>query len=168
MTSTATRRHRKAKSGSVTIRNSNNRLQLVFTHGGKRHFVSLGLSNTPLNRKMAQDKAFEVQRDIEYGEFDPTYQKYRIQDRESISESLGKTTKSGAKLLALWERYVEYLTPNASPKTINGTYNPVTAHIGRCKTDGLVDPLKFRQELLKATTQSQARRTLMQLSAACN
>jgi integrase len=168
MTSTTTRRHRKAKSGSVTIRSSNNRLQLVFTHGEKRHFVSLGLSNTPLNRKTAQDKAFEVQRDIEYGEFDPTYQKYRIQNSESISESLGKVAKSGSKLLALWERYVEYLTPNASPKTINGTYNPVTAHIGRCKTDGLVDPLKFRQQLLKATTQSQARRTLMQLSAACN
>jgi integrase len=32
---------------------------------------------------------------------------------------------------------------------------------------GLVDPLKFRLELLQATTESQARRTLMQLSAAC-
>ena len=78
MTSTTTtRRHRKAKSGSVTIRSSNNRLQLVFTHGEKRHFVSLGLSNTPLNRKTAQDKAFEVQRDIEYGEFAPVMGKVK-------------------------------------------------------------------------------------------
>ena len=68
----------KAKSGSIRVKDSNNRLQLVFTHGGKRHYVSLGLSNTPLNRKLAQDKAFEIQRDIEYGEFDPTYAKYTI------------------------------------------------------------------------------------------
>mgnify|MGYP001792711969 FL=1 len=62
---------------------------------------------------------------------------------------------------------MEYLKPTASPTTIDGTYNPVTAHIRRCKTDGLKDALKFRRELLKVTTTSQARRTLMQLSAAC-
>jgi hypothetical protein len=28
-------------------------LQLVFTHEGKRHFVSLGLSNTPINQVLA-------------------------------------------------------------------------------------------------------------------
>ena len=54
--------------------------------------------------------------------------------------------------MALWDHYVDYLIPDASPKTVNGTYNPVRAHIGRCKTDGLIDPLKFRQELLKVTT----------------
>ena len=37
----------------------------------------------------------------------------------------------------------------------------------KCRTDGLKDPIKFRRELLKVTTESQARRTLMQLSAAC-
>jgi integrase len=158
---------RKAKTGSVTVRSSNNRLQLVFTHDSKRHFISLGLSNTPLNMKQAQDKAFEIQRDLEYGEFDATYRKYQIQPDLPTQDPLTKTAKSGSRLMALWQRYVEYLSPHASPKTINGTYNPVTAHVSKCKTDGLRDPLKFRQELLKVTTMSQARRTLMQLSAAC-
>ncbi|MEB3358850.1 MAG: DUF3596 domain-containing protein, partial [Synechococcales bacterium] len=158
------RTRRKAKVGTVTVRNSNNRLQLVFTYLGKRHFVSLGLAYSPLNLRKAQEIAFEVQRDIEYGEFDATYQKYR-----SLSNPTPDATPSGrrSKLVTLWEKYVEYLRPNASPKTINGTYDPVTAHLQKCKTDGLLDPLKFRQELLKVTTQSQARRTLMQLSAAC-
>ena len=62
---------------------------------------------------------------------------------------------------------MEYKSPHVSPKTINGTYDPVTAHLGKCRTDGLKDPIKFRRELLKVTTESQARRTLMQLSAAC-
>ena len=69
--------------------------------------------------------------------------------------------------MALWDHYVDYLIPDVSPKTVNGTYNPVKANIGRCKTDGLIDPLKFPQELLKVTTRSQARRTLMQISTAC-
>ena len=158
------RTRRKAKVGTVTVRNSNNRLQLVFTHLGKRHFVSLGLAHNPLNMRKAQEIAFEVQRDIEYGEFDATYQKY-----QSLSNPTPDAAPSGrrSKLITLWEKYVEYLRPNASPKTIKGTYAPVTAHLQKCKTDGLLDPLKFRQELLKVTTQSQARRTLMQLSAAC-
>ncbi|MEO0435262.1 MAG: DUF3596 domain-containing protein [Cyanobacteria bacterium J06656_5] len=61
MKSGNSRSRRKAKTGSVKVRNSNNRLQLVFTLAGKRHFVSLGLADTPLNRKLAQDKAFEMQ-----------------------------------------------------------------------------------------------------------
>ena len=62
---------RKSKAGSVQIKLSNNRLQLVFSFGGKRHYLSLGLTDTPYNRKQAQDKAFEIERDIQYGEFDP-------------------------------------------------------------------------------------------------
>lgn len=53
---------RKAKVGTVTVRNSNNRLQLVFTYAGKRHFVSLGLSKSPLNLKKAQDIALSLGR----------------------------------------------------------------------------------------------------------
>jgi integrase len=167
MTAKVSRSRRKAKTGSVKVRNSNNRLQLVFTHAGKRHFVSLGLSDTPLNMKQAQDIAFEVQRDLEYGEFDPTYQKYK--PAAEVTESSGEAEADTAPgLMTLWNRYVDYIATDASPNTVNGTYDPVKAHMQRCKTDGLEDPLQFRKELLKATTSSQARRTLMQLSAACD
>ncbi|MEO1389830.1 MAG: DUF3596 domain-containing protein [Cyanobacteria bacterium J06634_6] len=55
-------KRRKAKAGTVQLKNSKNRLQLAFTHRGKRHYISLGVSSTPLNRKLAQDKAFEIER----------------------------------------------------------------------------------------------------------
>lgn len=165
MTTKVSRSRRKAKTGSVKVRSSNNRLQLVFTHAGKRHFVSLGLSNTPLNLKQAQDIAFELQRDLEYGEFDPTYQKYK--PAAEIAADSGEA-EDAPGLMALWKRYAEYVSTHASPNTINGTYDPVKAHLKRCRTDGLENPLQFRKELLKATTSSQARRTLMQLSAACD
>jgi len=42
-------------------------------HGGRCHYVSLGVCGTPLNRKVAKDKAFEIERDLEYGKIDTTY-----------------------------------------------------------------------------------------------
>ncbi|MBW4440697.1 MAG: hypothetical protein KME10_05570 [Plectolyngbya sp. WJT66-NPBG17] len=41
------RKRAKSKSGTVQIRCSNQRLQLVFTFGGQCQFLSLGLSDTP-------------------------------------------------------------------------------------------------------------------------
>jgi hypothetical protein len=64
---------RKAKPGLVQVSDRRGYLQIIFTHGGKRHFISTGFPSTPLNRKLAQEKTFQIQRDIEYGEFDPTY-----------------------------------------------------------------------------------------------
>jgi hypothetical protein len=61
--------HKKARAGSVQIRSSNNRLQLVFTFDKKRYCLSIGLRDDPFNRKQAQDKAFEVEMDIAYGIF---------------------------------------------------------------------------------------------------
>lgn len=43
----------------------------------------------------------------------------------------------------------------------------MSAYLKKIKTDGLTDALKFRMELLQVTTESQAKRALMQLSAAC-
>jgi integrase len=156
---------KRSRSGTVQIRVSNSRLQLVFTYGEKRHFVSLGVSDKPFNRRMAQEKVFELQRDIEYGQFDSTHAKYKLQS--SLTTAEPEPPASALTLTGLWTKYMEYKVPNASPKTIDGTYEPVLAHLNRCKIDGLAEPLKFRMGLLRVTTQSQAKRSLMQLSAAC-
>lgn len=161
------RKRAKSKVGTVQIRCSNERLQLVFTFGGQRRFLSLGLSDTPYHRKLAQDRALEIERDVQYGEFDVTLQKYKPQSVLSTADPVAQIAATPLTLAELWQKYVEYKRPHVSPKTLNGTYDPVTAHLTKCNTDGLVEALKFRMELLQVTTQSQARRTLMQLSAAC-
>jgi integrase len=46
----------KASKGSVVIISSNERLQLRFSYGGKRHYISTGLADTPNNRKLAELK----------------------------------------------------------------------------------------------------------------
>jgi len=44
----------KEPKGSVSIIDSNNRLQLRFRYGGKRYYLSLGLPDTKINRKAAE------------------------------------------------------------------------------------------------------------------
>jgi Arm DNA-binding domain len=46
----------RAKFGTVRIKVSNERLQLVFRHGGKRYYLSTGFRDTLLNRKLAQER----------------------------------------------------------------------------------------------------------------
>jgi integrase len=156
----------KAPKGTVQIITSNSRLQLRFRHAGKRYYLSLGLPDTKVNRKAAEAKKNQIELDIASGNFDPTLAKYKFQPALTTAEQ-DIAPKATPTLKQIWESYLDYKTPHASPKTLNSTYYPVSAHIGKCPTDGLQDALKFRRELLQATTESQARRTLMQLSAAC-
>lgn len=51
----------KSSKGSVVVFNSHDRLQLRFRFGGKRRYISLGLSDTPLNRRFAELKAAEIE-----------------------------------------------------------------------------------------------------------
>ena len=69
----------KAPKGSVRIKVSNGRLQLVFSYGGKRHYLLLGLPDNKLNRKVAEAKAKLIKADIAYERFDPTLAKYKPQ-----------------------------------------------------------------------------------------
>jgi hypothetical protein len=68
---------RKASKGTVQIKNSNERLQLVFSYTGKRHYLSTGFTDTPANRKLAEMKARQIELDILCGNFDTTLAKYK-------------------------------------------------------------------------------------------
>jgi len=160
-TRTSSPRRPKAKKGTVQIKISHERLQLVFSWQGQRYYLSLGVPDTAINRKAAEQKARQIELDFVSGNFDPTLDKYRP---EHVPK--GKAQEI-TPMRSIWSQYMEYKSPHVSPKTINSTYDPVTSHMDKCRTDGLKDPIKFRRELLKVTTESQARRTLMQLSAAC-
>ncbi len=108
----------RAKRGSIQIKISRGWLQLVFTHGGKRHYVSLGIRSNPLNRKLAKDKAFEIERDIEYGEFDSTYQKYQVGTTLTTVDPIGELPTSKTTLPGLWQQYVDARKTGKSPATI--------------------------------------------------
>lgn len=67
----------KASKGTVTVIASNSRLQLRFRHAGERQYISIGLSDSPEGRKLAEMKAQEIELDILSGNFDQTLAKYK-------------------------------------------------------------------------------------------
>ena len=69
------RKPRKSK-GTVQTKTSNGRLQLVFSWQGQRYYLSVGLPDTPINRKGAEQIAKQIELDFASGNFDPTLDKY--------------------------------------------------------------------------------------------
>lgn len=70
---------RKSSKGSVQVKNSNGRIQLVFSYAGKRHYLSLGLPENKETLKAAEARAKLIEFDIIYGHFDETLAKYKPQ-----------------------------------------------------------------------------------------
>ena len=151
---------------TVQVKISHEHLQLVFTHEGKRHYVSLGLSNTPLNRKLAQDKAFQTQRDIEYGKFDPTYEKYTVQSALTTAKLVSALPVSLPQLPEFWEKYTEARKTGKSPATIR-IYGWVANHLDRCPYKLPSESQKIFDWVSTNIPANSAKRILMHISAFC-
>lgn len=108
---------RKASKGSVQIKNSNDRLQLVFSYSGKRHYLSLGLRENRVNRKVAEAKAELIECDIAFDKFDPTLAKYKPQSALSTITPV-ITPKATPSLAELWAKFIEYKRSECSPSTM--------------------------------------------------
>ncbi|PSB25364.1 Arm DNA-binding domain-containing protein [Stenomitos frigidus] len=61
----------------VNLENFEGRLRLRWRQAGKRYCLALGLSDRPVNRLVAEQKARAIEADLATGNFDPTLQKYR-------------------------------------------------------------------------------------------
>ncbi|BDA73792.1 phage integrase [Calothrix sp. PCC 7716] len=164
----------KASKGTVQIKNSNERLQLVFSYGGKRHYLSTGFIDIPANRKLAEMKARQIELDILSGHFDPTLAKYKP---ESVLSTVTPTftpknkpmIETGPSLLDLWEKYTNFKRSSLSPSTIAKDFTNIFRCIDRklpIKTlDGAVI---IRDWLVENKTSYSAKRILTQLSACCD
>jgi integrase len=108
----------KASKGSVQIKTSNGRLQLVFTYAGKRHYLSLGFSDTKTHRKLAEAKARQLALDMLSGHFDPTLERYKPQVAMSVATpDIQPQVPPKIALADLWEGFVEYKRPQCSENT---------------------------------------------------
>ncbi|HEY9844866.1 MAG TPA: DUF3596 domain-containing protein [Candidatus Caenarcaniphilales bacterium] len=161
------RQRKKARTGSVQIRSSNNRLQLVFTFGGNRHFISTGLSDSPFNRMQAQGKALEVERDINYGQFNPeNLNKYKVGVALTTSEAIDTIAKPEVSLPELWNRYIDARKTGKSPATIR-MYGWVARHLDRCPHKLPVDSQSILDWFSANIPPGSQKRVLMHLSACC-
>ncbi len=158
---------RKASKGSVQIKNSNGRLQLVFSHAGKRHYLSLGLPDNKLNRKAAEARAKLIESDIAYDRFDETLAKYKPQSALSaITPTF--TPISSPSLAELWEQFIEYKRPQCSPTTMKYTYGVYTNYLRSLPTHDLDKASEIQDYCLKNIPMDSCKRFIVRLSACCD
>ena len=162
---------KKASKGSVQITVSHSRLQLRFRVQGisKRFNLSMGLSDTPTNRKAAEQRARQIELDIASGNFDPTLAKYKPEYSLSIaSPDLTPKTTPKATLDTLWEKFIEYKRPQCSPSTMRLQYKTFTRYLNELPTRDLDEASIIRDHILKKIPIDSAKRFIIRLSACCN
>ena len=166
-----------SKPGSVQIKNSNGRLQIVFSHPvtketgeikTKRFYLSTKHDDTPLGRQQASIIAAKIQRDIDYGEFDATLAKYKpTASLKTVTPSSRSTTPT-QDLEKLWEQYTQFKKPQISPSTYAVDYRKYRNHITTLPTKSLDDAVAIRDYLIANLTPNAAKRTLTNINACCN
>ncbi|MBL1174135.1 Arm DNA-binding domain-containing protein [Pantanalinema sp. GBBB05] len=151
--------------GSVSIIVSNGRLQLRFRHAGERHYLSLGLPDNPINRKAAEAKKTQIELDIASGNFDPTLAKYTPRSVLKTAEP-DITPRVTPKITDFWEAYIQYKASSVKETTrlYHQSFGKMFQKLGDVP---LLDAIAVKTGLEKITTVHQAKRTLMQLCAAC-
>ncbi|MGB6297140.1 MAG: tyrosine-type recombinase/integrase [Rivularia sp. (in: cyanobacteria)] len=163
---------RKSSKGTVQIKISNERLQLVFRFAGKRYYLSTGFSDTVANRKLAEMKAKQIELDMLSGNFDPTLAKYKP---ESLIAKVKPSTpppqpaEVAASLADLWESYIDFkrssLSPSTLAKDVQRVRNCINVHLPFKTLDKAV---AIRDWLVANKTPNSCKRMLTQISACCD
>lgn len=119
------RKQRNTK-GTVAVVVRGGTLSLRFRAGGKQYRLALGLPNSPAGNTLAQAKALIIQKDIAFGEFDPTLEKYR----QSSDSAQSLSTPD------LFERYTESRRQDGtSGQAISSRYKPMLSNLKRFGVD---------------------------------
>lgn len=150
--------------GTVAIIVSNDRLQLRFNYGGKRHYLSLGLSDTQVNWKVAEAKAKLIEADIIYERLDLTLNKYRPQLAAKIDAPVTPVSTPCLPLIALWEKYTQHRSSKVTQSTLVRDYGKIAKRL-QLIPKGVDNPAAVKAWLLSNYSQEVARRTLVQLNA---
>lgn len=89
--STYSKNHSSSSTGDkAQIQSNGGYLRIAFPkhlYSDKRKYLSLGLADTPDNGTRAVLKLLEIQRDIDYNEFDPTLEKYLPGSKNKVNTS---------------------------------------------------------------------------------
>ncbi|WP_414622044.1 Arm DNA-binding domain-containing protein [Calothrix sp. CCY 0018] len=169
----------KASKGTVQIKISNERLQLVFSFGGKRHYLSTGFTDTKANRKLAEMKAKQIELDILSNNFDITLVRYKPQSQQDIFissvkseiEATEQTSSEGyaSLLVDLWDSYTEYKRSSLSPSTLAKDYKKIYRLINvHLPVKTLDKAVAIRDWLIANRSPLSAKKILTQFSACCN
>ncbi len=161
----------KSPKGTVQVKSSNERLQLVFRVGGKRYYLSTGFIDSVANRKVAMAKGQLIELDILSGNFDPTLAKYKPEALvEKVTPKITPVVEEVAPSLAdLWESYTDFRRPGLSPSTLAKDYKKVARCVNVHLPVNTLDKAVVIRNWLNANRSPDAsKRMLTQLSACCD
>lgn len=158
----------RASKGSVSVIISNSRLQLRFRYRGERYYISTGLADTPNNRKLAELRASEIEKDILCERLDLTLQRYQPQSALTTITPITPIKKPKPELDELWNKYSEFKKPQISPSTFAKDFTKHRNHIVKLPTRSLDEASTIRDYLLANLTPDAAKRCLTQFKACCN
>jgi integrase len=116
-------REKKKAKGTVKIESDKGWLRLRFTHAGKRRAFALGLPDTNINRKFAEQRARQIELDILSSNFDTTLQKYKPQKTQ---EEIATDPLTVEELIA---RFIEYKSKFVSSPRSLEKYQTVLTHL---------------------------------------
>jgi integrase len=162
--------HTRASKGSVKIFVSNGRLQLRFSYGGKRHYLSLGLAaDDKRNWKVAERKAAIIDDDIQKKRLDMTLAKYKPQSALATFTPVSTPIAPPKPDLAeLWKQYEAFKKPLVSQTTYAADYRKYRNHIAKLPTRNLDDAIAIRDYLVANVSPNTTKRVLTNLCACCD
>jgi len=158
----------KHSKGSIVLDSRDGRLRLRLPRSlfnGKQTYLSLGIDDTKLNRKLAEQKIHQIELDILSGNFDFTLAKYKPQTHLAVIEHINP--KQEISVPELWEKYQAFKKPNCAP----GTWCSFVLHgkhLNKCPYKSLEEASNIFDWIVENNTFDGARRLLVQLSACCN
>jgi integrase len=165
MSSTSTGR---ASKRVATLINTHGRLQLRFSFGGKRHYLTLGLSDTVVNRRLAELRAAEIEKDILYERFDVTLEKYKPQALLATVAASEPSQNAKPQLDELLAKYSLFKKSQVSPSTYAKDYVRHRQHVDNLPSKSLDHAIAIRDHLIRTLTPDAAKRCLTQIKACCN
>lgn len=129
--------------------------------------------DTPFGRQRAAALAATIQRDIDYGEFDASLQKYKPASSLSTVNAIPASPTVPEQppqpdLADLWTQYMRYKEPQVSQSTYAKDYQRYRNHIANMPTRDLEDAVAIRDYLLEKVTPNTAKRVLTNITACCD
>lgn len=159
----------KAAKGTVGVEPFQGRLRLRLPrslYAGKQKYLTLGLADTIENRKLAEQKARQIELDILAGYFDPSRAKYKPQ-AHPLASSTDDAPKTST-LAELWEKYTQFKSTQVEQTTIIRDYGKIQKRIQKLPVQDVTEAVAIRDFLLKTYSAEVTKRTLKQLNACCN
>ncbi|MFB2922383.1 MULTISPECIES: tyrosine-type recombinase/integrase [Aerosakkonema] len=154
--------------GSVAVIVSNNRLQIRFSYMEKRHYFSLEVADTQQGRKLAEEKASEIELDILNGCFDSTLAKYKPKSHLVLLKTEEMQDRENAiGLVQLWDKYTEYRKPQIAETTLKLNYQRIASHIKKIPFQQVSDATAIRDYLLEHNSAYTTKQIITQLNACC-